>query len=46
MVDILKPEEMFNSIDYTIPSDRWENVPTDMTLGNFCYPTKKRVRNT
>ena len=42
MVDILKPEEMFNSIDYTIPSDRWEDVPPDLTLGNFCYPTKKK----
>ena len=42
MVDILKPEEMFNSIDYTSPSDRWEDVPPDLTLGNFCYPTKKK----
>ena len=42
MVDILKPEEMFKSIDYTIPKDRWEDVPPDLTLGNFCYPTKKK----
>ena len=42
MVDILKPEEMFNSIDYKIPSDRWEDVPTDLSAGKFCYPTKKK----
>ena len=42
MVDILKPEEMFKSIDYTIPEDRWEDVPPDLSEGNFCYPTKKK----
>ena len=42
MVDILKPEEMFKSIDYTVPSDRWEDVPTDLSEGKFCYPTKKK----
>ena len=42
MVDILKPKEMFSSIDYAIPSDRWENVPPDLSDGKFCYPAKKK----
>jgi len=42
MVDILKPKEMFDSIDYAIPSDRWENVPPDLGEGQFCYPTKRK----
>jgi len=37
MVDILKPKEMFDSIDYAIPSDRWENVPPDLSDGKFAY---------
>ncbi len=42
MVDILKPDEMFDSIDYTLPKKKWEDVPTDFSEGTFCYPTKKK----
>jgi Fe-S oxidoreductase len=42
MADFPKPTEMFDSINYALPEKRWEDVPPDLTLGNFCYPTKRK----
>jgi Fe-S oxidoreductase len=40
MAKLPKPDQLFSSINYTIPSKRWEDVPPDFSEGKFCYPTK------
>ncbi len=40
MADFPKQKEMFGSIDYALPEKRWEDMPPDLSAGNFCYPTK------
>jgi ferredoxin len=40
MAKLPKPDDLFNSIDYKIPSKKWEDVPPDLSDGKFCYPTK------
>ncbi|RJP39694.1 MAG: (Fe-S)-binding protein [Desulfobacteraceae bacterium] len=42
MADFPKPKEMFDSIDYALPEKQWEDVPPDLSPGNFCYPTKRK----
>lgn len=42
MPDFPKPKEMFDSIDYALPEKRWEDMPPDLSVGNFCYPTKRK----
>lgn len=42
MGKVPKSDQLFNSIDYTIPSKRWEDVPPDVSDGKFCYPTKRK----
>jgi Fe-S oxidoreductase len=40
MAKLPKPDQLFSSINYTIPSKRWEDVTPDFSEGKFCYPTK------
>lgn len=42
MADFPKPKEMFDSIDYALPEKPWEDMPPDLSAGNFCYPTKRK----
>ena len=42
MVDILKPDELIQTIETTIPDHKWEDVVPDISAGKFCYPTKRR----
>ncbi len=42
MAKIPKPQELFKSIDYSIPKKKWEDVPPDFSEGKYCYPTKRK----
>jgi Fe-S oxidoreductase len=42
MGKVPKPDQLFNSIDYTVPSKKWEDIPPDLSDGKFCYPTKPK----
>jgi Fe-S oxidoreductase len=37
-----KSDQLFNSINYTVPPKRWEDIPPDLSDGKFCYPTKPK----
>lgn len=36
------PEEITQSIDHNPPKKAWEDIPADMTKGNFCYSSKPK----
>ncbi len=36
----MKPEEMFQSINYSMPSTSWMKTPVDFSPGNWAYPAK------
>ncbi len=43
MAKLPKPEELFDSIDWTPPETDWMDTPVEMKRGRFCYPGKPQV---
>jgi len=42
MTNNVKPDQLFNSIDHSIPDRKWEDVPPDLSAGKYCYPAKQQ----
>ena len=41
MADIIKPDEMLKTINYTPPATNWMDLPNDLSPGRFAYPAKQ-----
>lgn len=43
MAKLPKPEELFDSIDWTPPETDWMDTPVEIKPGRYCYPGKPQV---
>ncbi|MFP4649944.1 MAG: sulfate reduction electron transfer complex DsrMKJOP subunit DsrK [Desulfobacterales bacterium] len=42
MAETPKPDELFKNIDHSMPEQKWEDTPPDLSPGRFPYPTKPK----